>query len=123
MELRLAHMHSPAIGIVNERREFTFMEIINRVFSNHRETTDHPSSRTRSLRRNDGAVGASRQQAILHLAGRGQIVRCHGPIASMTTAMTSPAIAPRRLPPWSGSFMARSIHEPDGSGAIPGPGI
>src|SRR5664279_4322991 len=58
-----------------------------------------------------------RQSCILLAAVRS--CASHKPIARMTTAITSPAIAPRRLPPWSGSFMARTIQEPEGSGYNP----
>jgi hypothetical protein len=63
-------MNSPAITIVNDRREFTFTEIINGTFRKW-----PIAARIISLRRNDVAVGASRHQAILHFAGRRQVVR------------------------------------------------
>jgi hypothetical protein len=69
--LQSADLISPATGIVNERRKFTFMEIINRTLRSGAATAGQRMT-PGSLGRNDVAVRASRHQAILHLAGRGQ---------------------------------------------------
>jgi hypothetical protein len=71
------------------------------------QTLDQLSGR----RLNNIAVASSRHQAILHFAARGQLVSHHSPTTNNTTAIARPAIAARRFPPCSGSFIVRRIPE------------
>src|SRR5450756_226496 len=91
-------MNSRAKATVNDRRLFTFTEIINGLF----RRGSHCAGMTAQFVRPD-----IRQSCILLDAVSSRA--SHNPTTRSTTAMARPAIAPRRLPAGSGSVIEAII--------------